>query len=167
MPDDPKWTGGTVYEDRRRVIVEATPEQVWEIITKIGGQTGWYYANWLWRLRGCIDRLIGGVGLRRGRRHPSNIQAGDALDFWRVALIKPQQQLLLKAEMKLPGEAYLGFKVKAVNDSQTEIEQVARFVPSGLFGIVYWKLLLPLHQVIFNGMIQAIAARTYARSTIA
>jgi len=110
-----------------------------------------------------IDRLIGGVGLRRGRRHPSDLQAGDALDFWRVALVKPVQQLLLKAEMKLPGEAYLGFQVRAASGSQTEVEQVARFVPSGLFGIMYWKLLLPLHKLIFSGMIRAIATKSMAR----
>lgn len=161
---DAAWAGGTVYEDRRSLIVDATPEQVWETIVAIGGQTGWYYANWLWRLRGLIDRLIGGVGLRRGRRHASDLQPGDALDFWRVALVKPVQQLLLKAEMKLPGEAYLGFHVRPVNTSQTEIEQVARFVPSGLFGIMYWKLLLPLHNIIFGGMIRAISAKSRGRA---
>lgn len=160
---DAAWAGGTVYEDRRSLIVNATPEQVWETIVTIGGENGWYYANWLWRLRGLIDRLIGGVGLRRGRRHPSDLQAGDALDFWRVALVKPVQQLLLKAEMKLPGEAYLGFQVRAAGGSQTEVEQVARFVPSGLFGIMYWKLLLPLHNLIFSGMIRAIATKSMAR----
>ncbi len=133
----------------------------------IGGQTGWYYANLLWQLRGLIDRLIGGVGLRRGRRHPSELQAGDALDFWRVALVKPAQQLLLKAEMKVPGEAYLGFQLQAAGDNQTEIEQVARFIPSGLFGILYWKLLLPLHKVIFNGMIHAIATNSRDRAIAA
>jgi uncharacterized protein YbjT (DUF2867 family) len=164
---DAAWAGGTIYEDRRSLIIDATPEQVWETIVTIGGQTGWYYANWLWRLRGSIDRLIGGVGLRRGRRHPSDLQPGDALDFWRVALVKPVQQLLLKAEMKLPGEAYLGFQVRPVNTSQTEIEQVARFVPSGLFGIMYWKLLLPLHNMIFGGMIRAISAKSRGRALAA
>jgi len=160
---DARWAGGTVYEDRRSLIVDAAPELVWETIVRIGGQSGWYYANWLWRLRGLLDRLIGGVGLRRGRRHPSDLQPGDALDFWRVALVKPVQQLLLKAEMKLPGEAYLGFQVRAAGGNQTEVEQIARFVPSGLFGIMYWKLLLPLHNVIFGGMIRAIATKSMAR----
>ncbi len=158
QPHDATWAGGTIYEDRRTLLVDATPAQLWQTISSIGGQTGWYYANWLWRLRGIMDRLIGGVGLRRGRRHPTDLQVGDALDFWRVALFKPAEQLLLRAEMKLPGEAYLGFKVRAVDARQTEIEQVARFVPSGLLGIMYWKALLPLHDVIFGGMIRAIAA---------
>jgi hypothetical protein len=167
QPHDAAWAGGTVYEDRRSLIVDATQDEVWETIVVIGGQTGWYYANWLWQLRGLIDGLIGGVGLRRGRRHPSDLQPGDALDFWRVALVKPVQQLLLKAEMKLPGEAYLGFYIRAVNARQTEIEQVARFVPSGLFGIMYWKLLLPLHKLIFGGMINAIAAKSRERAIAA
>lgn len=162
--DDADWAGGTVYEDRRSLIVDATPAQAWETIVTLGGQNGWYYANWLWKLRGLIDRLVGGVGLRRGRRHPSELQLGDALDFWRVALVKPAQELLLKAEMKLPGEAFLGFQVQAINASQTKIEQVARFVPSGLFGIMYWKLLVPLHQLIFGGMINAIAAKSRDRA---
>jgi len=167
QPHDATWAGGTVYEDRRSQLVDATAEQVWETIVSIGGQTGWYYANWLWRLRGAIDRLMGGVGLRRGRRHPSDLQVGDALDFWRVALVKPAEQLLLKSEMKLPGEAFLGFRLKAVDARQTEIEQVARFVPSGLFGIVYWKLLLPVHNVIFGGMIRAIAEKSRGREVTA
>jgi len=160
LPDDPAWAGGTVYTDRRRLTLEATPDDVWRVISSIGGQNGWYYANWLWRLRGALDRLIGGVGLRRGRRHPSDIQLGDALDFWRVALVKPKEQLLLKAEMKLPGEAFLGFYIRKIDSSKTEIEQVARFVPAGLFGIAYWKLLSPLHNLIFNGMINEIGKRS-------
>jgi uncharacterized protein YbjT (DUF2867 family) len=164
QPHDVAWAGGTVYEDRRTLIVDATLEQVWNTIASIGGQTGWYYLDWLWQLRGLIDRLIGGVGLRRGRRHPSQLQPGDALDFWRVGLAKPPYQLLLKAEMKLPGEAFLGFQVRAINASQTEIEQVARFVPTGLLGIMYWKLLLPLHKLIFHGLIRAIAAKSRDRA---
>jgi uncharacterized protein YbjT (DUF2867 family) len=167
QPHDAVWAGGTIYEDKRSLIVDATPEQVWETIVTIGGQTGWYYANWLWQLRGLIDRLIGGVGLRRGRRHPSHLQAGDALDFWRVALVKPVQQLLLRAEMKLPGEAFLGFQIRSVNTNQTELKQVAGFVPSGLSGILYWKLLFPLHSWIFGGMIRAIAARSRERAVAA
>jgi hypothetical protein len=167
QPYDAPWAGGSVYEDRRSLVIDATVEQVWETIVTIGGHTGWYYANWLWQLRGFIDRLIGGVGLRRGRRHPTELQVGDALDFWRVALVKPEQQLLLKAEMKLPGEAFLGFQVQAVNAKQTEIRQVARFVPSGLFGILYWNLLVPLHNSVFDGMIRAIAVKSRDRAVAA
>lgn len=160
QPHDAAWAGGTVYEDRRSIVVDAAPDKVWQTIVSIGGQNGWYYADWLWRLRGLIDRLIGGVGLRRGRRHPSEIQVGDALDFWRVTLIKPGHQLLLKAEMKLPGQAWLGFQVRPAQFNQSEIEQVARFIPSGLCGILYWHVLLPLHKLMFNGMIQAIATKS-------
>jgi uncharacterized protein YbjT (DUF2867 family) len=167
QPHDATWAGGTVYEDRRKLLIDASAEQVWETVVSIGGQTGWYYANWLWQLRGAIDRLMGGVGLRRGRRHPSDLQVGDALDSWRVALVKPSEQLLLKNEMKLPGKAFLGFRVQTVDAGQTEIEQVARFVPSGLLGIMYWKLLLPLHNVIFDGMIRAIAKRSRGREVTA
>lgn len=164
QPHDAAWAGGTVYEDRRSLIVDAAPEQVWETIVSIGGQTGWYYANWLWRLRGLIDRLIGGVGLRRGRRHPSQLQTGDALDFWRVVLVKPVQQLVLRADMKLPGVAFLEFQIEPVNANQTELKQVAGFVPSGLLGILYWKLLFPVHSWIFGGMLRAIAAKSRERA---
>lgn len=166
QPQDAPWAGGTVYEDCRRLVVDAKPDQVWETIMRIGGQSGWYYANWLWQLRGLIDRFAGGVGLRRGRRHPSELRVGDALDFWRVAQITPRQNLLLKAEMKLPGEAYLGFQTRLLDDGQTEIQQLARFVPAGLMGIMYWKMLVPLHNMIFAGLIRQIGSRTRARIAI-
>jgi hypothetical protein len=157
QPHDVSWAGGTIYQDRRTLQVDATPEQLWRTIVSIGGETGWYYGNWLWKLRGWFDRLIGGVGLRRGRRHPKELLPGDALDFWRVALIIPEQELLLKAEMKLPGEAYLCFRIRRLDSDKCELEQLARFVPTGLLGILYWKAVTPLHSLIFGGMIRSIA----------
>lgn len=154
--EDEHWAGGTVYYDTRRVIVQATPEEVWTPIIRIGGKTGYYYADWLWRLRGIVDKLIGGVGTRRGRRDPANVSVGDALDFWRVKDVAPEEHLVLVAEMKLPGEAVLEFKVRPVNDKETEIVQTAKFLPKGLLGILYWKLVTPLHNLVFEGMLRGI-----------
>jgi uncharacterized protein YbjT (DUF2867 family) len=121
-------------------------EKIW----KIGGETGWYYANWLWKLRGFIDKVFGGVGLRRGRTNMNNLQAGDTLDFWRVLFAnKDEMRLLLFAEMKLPGEAWLEFQVK-----DNRLIQTATFRPKGLFGRLYWYSVLPLHALIFKGLIK-------------
>jgi uncharacterized protein YbjT (DUF2867 family) len=155
---DPKWSGGTIYEDKRRIILEATPGEVWKPLVRIGGKTGWYYGNWLWSLRGIMDRLVGGVGLRRGRRHPSELRPGDALDFWRVVMLAKEQRLLLSAEMKLPGQAVLDFKITDLGDNKTELRQTARYLPRGLMGILYWYLVTPLHYFVFNGMLHGIAA---------
>lgn len=155
---DPRWSGGTVYEDRRRIVIHATPEEIWHPIVRLGGRTGWYYGNWLWRLRGLLDKLSGGVGLSRGRRHDSELLTGDAVDFWRVAAVEPDRQLLLSAEMRLPGQAALEFKLRQVGDGLTELEQIAHFVPSGLSGIIYWWLISPLHSLVFNGLLRGIAA---------
>jgi hypothetical protein len=112
----------------------------------------------LWKLRGLMDRLVGGVGLRRGRRHPSEIGVGDALDFWRVLEVDPPRRLLLVAEMKTPGEALLEFQIAAAGDNQVELKMLSRFLPRGLWGLIYWYGLYPLHQWIFYGMLQSIAA---------
>ena len=123
-------------------------------IWKIGGETGWYYANWLWKIRGFMDKVSGGVGLRRGRTHPDKIYNGDALDFWRVLLAdKENKRLLLFAEMKLPGEAWLEFKI----DENNILHQTATFRPRGLKGRLYWYSILPFHFFIFGGMIKGIA----------
>ena len=130
------------------------PKQVLKNIWKIGGTNGWYYGNWLWKIRGFLDKLIGGVGLRRGRTHPDKIFAGDALDFWRVLLAdKKGKRLLLFAEMKLPGEAWLEFKI----DENNVLHQTATFRPRGLRGRLYWYSIVPLHYFIFGGMIRNIA----------
>ncbi len=141
-----------VFEDRRTQKIkdtEATIDRIWSI----GGKTGWYYGNWMWRIRGFLDKLVGGVGLRRGRTHPDKINVGDALDFWRVLYADKQEgQLVLFAEMKLPGEAWLSFKV-----NNNEIEQKATFRPRGLWGRMYWYSVFPLHGLIFKGMLKRIS----------
>lgn len=155
---DPAWAGGTFLEDKRNAEVRADPSEVWPLIAGIGGTNGWYHADFLWRIRGLVDRLAGGVGLRRGRRHPSEIAAGDALDFWRVLRVREGEQLLLGAEMKLPGEATLEFRVRKAARGSV-ITQTARFRPRGLAGILYWYALLPFHGYIFGGMLKEIARR--------
>jgi len=146
---DVKWQALTEAE------IEPTLDSVW----RIGGQTGWYYANWLWKIRGFMDKLSGGVGLRRGRRSPTEINPGDALDFWRVIIADKQaRRLLLFAEMKLPGEAWLEFKIMK-KDNKPHLRQTATFRPQGLRGRLYWYSVLPFHYFIFNGMIRRLAGR--------
>lgn len=142
-----------VLKDYKQIKVK-NPEEVLERIWRIGGETGWYYGNWLWKIRGFLDKLWGGVGLRRGRTHPDKIFAGDALDFWRVLLAdKNAKRLLLFAEMKLPGEAWLEFKI----DENNILHQTATFRPRGLRGRLYWYSIVPFHYFIFGGMISNIA----------
>ena len=129
---------------------ESALRKIWAI----GGKTGWYYGNWLWEIRGFLDQLVGGVGMRRGRKSESEISAGEALDFWRVLLAnKGEKRLLLYAEMKLPGEAWLEFKI----DENNILTQTATFRPLGVLGRLYWYSVLPFHGLIFNGMIKNIA----------
>ncbi len=142
-----------VLKDEQKQKVD-NPKQVLENIWKIGGKNGWYYGNWLWKIRGFLDKLIGGVGLRRGRTHPDKIYPGDALDFWRVLLAdKKGRRLLLFAEMKLPGEAWLEFKI----DEDNVLHQTATFRPRGLKGRLYWYSIVPFHYFIFGGMIRNIS----------
>lgn len=141
-------TFGCFTDIKKRQI--KSPEKVLNNIWSIGGDTGWYYANWLWRLRGFFDKLMGGVGLRRGRTNPETINPGDALDFWRVLLAdQKKRRMLLFAEMKLPGEAWLEFKI----DEHNILHQKATFRPKGIMGRIYWYVMLPFHYFIFNGMI--------------
>lgn len=157
---DPAWAGGTVYEDKRRVVVTASREDLWQPLVKLGGRTGWYHATWLWRLRGLLDRILGGVGLGRGRRSVVELQCGDALDFWRVSSVEPCEKLSLIAEMKLPGMALLEFRIKSLGEGRTELTQIARFLPVGLGGILYWKAVTPLHDIVFDGMLRGIVRST-------
>jgi uncharacterized protein YbjT (DUF2867 family) len=157
---DAAYAGGTVLSLGYRVRLPATPAEVWEPITRIGGETGWYYGDTLWGLRGWIDRLLGGSGLRRGRRHPRDLHTGDALDFFRVLEMDPHRRLLLLAEMKMPGEATLEFRLTELPDGRTELAQIARFLPRGLWGLAYWYFLDPFHRRIYRGMLQNIAAAT-------
>lgn len=148
-------TTGQVF-DMRELSVSANAEEAFKPIMSIGGDTGWYYGNILWRLRGLLDLLIGGAGFRRGRRDPHLLRVGDVIDFWRVQEIIPHKKLLLYAEMKVPGEAWLEFNVEE-KDGKSLITQRATFIPSGLFGKLYWYMLFPIHIFIFRGMINGIS----------
>lgn len=153
------WGGvrfGSRLVDSRTTSVPVSAEAAFSPIRRIGGRTGWYYGNWLWSLRGFLDLLCGGIGVRRGRRDPEVLRVGDTLDFWRVEVYEPPRRLRLQAEMKVPGRAWLEFEV-AGNRRQSTIRQTAIFDPVGLFGIVYWYMLYPLHQFIFCGMLRNIA----------
>jgi hypothetical protein len=144
-------THGCFVDKRIRPILQ-NEEQVLNNIWSIGGERGWYYGNWLWGLRGFVDKLFGGVGLRRGRTNVTTIHIGDTLDFWRVlSADKINRRLLLYAEMKLPGEAWLEFHIK-----DNKLIQTATFRPKGLLGRLYWYLVLPFHYFVFNGMIKNI-----------
>jgi len=145
--------------ERRQQMVSTPPNVVFQMISSLGGQTGWLYLNWAWGLRGWIDRLVGGVGLRRGRRDPEVVRIGDAIDFWRVESVDPDKRLLLRAEMKLPGRAWLQFETHSYSGEQTRLVQTAFFAPKGLFGLAYWYLLYPIHRLIFAGMIRNLAQR--------
>lgn len=139
-------------KDRKAIPFDRPKEEVIKNIWTIGGERGWYYGNFLWKIRGFLDQLVGGVGLRRGRRSPTDLKAGDALDFWRVLLADEKTgRLLLYAEMKLPGEAWLEFKIKE-EDQQQVMYQTATFRPRGIWGRMYWYLLVPAHLVIFSRM---------------
>ena len=154
---------GMILEHRQR-LVAASPAAIYATFTGIGGERGWFYMNWTWELRGLLDRMIGGVGLRRGRRDPDHLRVGDALDFWRVEAVEPDQLLRLRAEMKVPGKAWLQFQVTPGEQGQTLLSQTAFFAPKGLLGWLYWYALYPLHQLIFSGLIDRIGQRAAARS---
>jgi len=159
------WAGirfGTRLMDSRTTHVDCSPERAFDPILRIGGRRGWYHVNWLWKFRGLIDLLVGGVGFRRGRRDPDNLVVGDALDFWRVEALEPGRMLRLWAEMKLPGRAWLEFEVKPDGNGGSTIHQTAVFDPVGLFGRLYWYGIYPLHSIVFRGMLRSIAAHAEA-----
>jgi len=158
VPGDPDWAGGTTFVDRRTVEIAALPDEVFRAVCRVGGGHGYYAADWLWRLRGFMDRIVGGPGLRRGRKHPETVRYGDALDFWRVTAVDPDRRLELRAEMKLPGIAELSFQIEPPTDDRAScrLTQTARFKPKGLWGLIYWSLVLPLHGIVFDGMLQGI-----------
>jgi len=161
----PEWTycgdvgygGGTILDCSYSVLIQASPEEVWQPIVRLGGRTGYYFGNYLWHLRGWLDRLLGGIGFRGGRRHPTELRVGDALDFWRVLEVNPPHRLLLLAEMKLPGEAVLDFHILPRGEDTVELRQTARFLPRGLAGLAYWYSLAPFHHWVYRGMLKAIA----------
>jgi uncharacterized protein YbjT (DUF2867 family) len=149
---------GLIVENRRRKVLAPAP-LVYQCFSGIGDTRGWYFATFLWQFRGLVDRLLGGVGLRRGRRHPDDLRVGDALDFWRVEAVLPNIMICLRAEMKLPGKAWLQFKCTPDIDGTTVLEQNAIFAPKGLLGLVYWYALYPIHRWIFNGLIEQISTK--------
>jgi len=156
MPGDPAWAGGAVFVDCRQATASASAQSAWMAVCSLGGQHGYFAANWLWRLRGIMDRLIGGPGLRRGRRSAQELRLGDALDFWRVTKIEAPRHLLLTAEMKLPGVATLSFDIEPHSDNQCTIVMTARFRSRGLLGIAYWYAVSPLHGIVFKGMLKGL-----------
>jgi hypothetical protein len=149
--------------ERRQRVVDAPPATVYAEFAALGGHKGWLAFNRLWRLRGAADRLLGGVGFRRGRRHPADLRVGDAVDFWRVEAVKPGHLVRLRAEMKVPGRAWLQFEAEPLEASRTRLVQTAYFAPRGLFGLVYWYLLYPIHGFIFSRLIRALAQGAAAR----
>lgn len=160
------WGGvcfGTRVVDSRTAEIARPPASAFAPIRRIGGATGWYYANFLWRLRGFVDLLVGGVGSRRGRRDPERLYPGETVDFWRVEAVEPDYRLRLFAEMKLPGRARLEFEVEG-DAASSRIRQTAIFDPVGLWSQLYWYALYPLHNLIFAGMLRNIvkAAQTEA-----
>ena len=161
LPTDPSWSGGTLYTDLREVVAEASIEQTWRAVEGIGGEHGWYSAMWMWRIRGLMDRAVGGVGLRRGRRDPDRLRVGDALDFWRVEERLPPHLLRLRAEMKLPGLAWLEFTLDEAPEG-THLRQRALFRPRGLFGHAYWWSVAPFHAFVFPPMIRGLAHQAEA-----
>jgi hypothetical protein len=154
---DASYSGGDILESGYRIVLEASPEEVWLPVVSIGGRKGWYAANVLWAFRGIADRLLGGIGLRQGRRDPERLCTGDALDFFRVLEVEEPRHLHLLAEMRLPGEASLEFSLVPLKEARTELRQLSRFVPRGLWGLVYWYVLYPFHRWIFRRMLLGIA----------
>jgi len=142
--------------EQRETTVKADPEQTFNVFSTLGGEVGWLYLNWAWRLRGILDRLLGGCGLRRGRRDPHHLRVGDAVDFWRVEAVKRPSLLRLRAEMLLPGDAWLQFETRSGQPGETALLQTAFFAPRGLAGFLYWYILYPLHSLVFSGLIQSI-----------
>lgn len=145
-----------LFIDRRQQMTTATPAAAFGSFSRLGGDRGWLYANWAWRARGIVDRLMGGVGLRRGRRDPEHVHVGDAVDFWRVEAVEPDRLLRLRAEMKVPGRAWLQFEAIPQSDRTTRVVQTAFFAPKGLFGVLYWYGLFPIHNLIFGGMVRRV-----------
>ncbi|WP_127497612.1 SDR family oxidoreductase [Actinoplanes solisilvae] len=157
LPSDPDWSGGSIYVDERSRAVKAPVESLWRVIEGVGGENGWYSFPLAWSVRGWLDRLVGGVGLRRGRRDSQHLLVGEALDWWRVEEIEPGKLLRLRAEMRVPGRAWLEMRASPDGNGGSVYRQRAIFLPRGLAGHAYWAAVLPFHGFIFNGMARNIA----------
>ena len=147
-----------MYVEKRQQLLNLSPQDVFRSYTGIGGERGWLYMDWSWAMRGWMDKAVGGVGLRRGRRHPDDIRAGESLDFWRVEEVKPDRMMRLRAEMKLPGKAWLQFESEP-KEGKTLLTVTAYFAPHGLFGFLYWYAMWPFHKFIFDGLTRQVASR--------
>jgi len=167
-PPSDKWTDEEgMRVDRRVVRIDASPDRCYQEISRQGGEEGWYAFDWLWEARGIMDRLVGGIGMRRGRRDPDELLPGDVVDFWRVEAVEPGRLLQLRAEMKLPGRAWLRFDLAPLEDGTTELRQTAFFEPKGLAGFLYWTAVTPLHALVFPSMARKIAQRAERRTASA
>jgi uncharacterized protein YbjT (DUF2867 family) len=149
---------GLMIEQRQKVIA-VPPEAVFRAYTGLGGERGWLYMDWAWVIRGWLDKLVGGVGLRRGRRHPDEIWAGESLDFWRVEALDPNRLMRLRAEMKVPGDAWLQFESLPQEDGKTLLRVIAYFDVHGMTGLLYWYAMFPFHKFIFDGLTNRLASR--------
>jgi hypothetical protein len=156
LPTDPDWAGGSLYTDVRSAQSTDDVSKVWARVESIGGANGYSTASWAWELRGLADKLVGGVGLRRGRRDPNHLVIGDAVDFWRVEELIPEKLLRLRAEMKMPGLAWLEFRLEA-NETGTKVTQIATYAPKGLLGHLYWWSVFPMHGIVFPSMLKSAA----------
>lgn len=150
MPQDPDWAGATIYQDIQEVTTSTSTDALFATVSGVGGKRGWYVASVLWTMRGWLDKVIGGVGMRRGRRHPDDLRVGDALDFFRVEAYEPTALLRLRAEMKVPGDAWLEWRITETPAGKTQLRQLARFHPRGIAGRAYWWVLLPIHKVMWK-----------------
>jgi uncharacterized protein YbjT (DUF2867 family) len=157
LPSDPDWSGGSIYVDERSREVDAPVEDLWRVIEGVGGDNGWYSFPLAWSVRGWLDRMVGGVGLRRGRRDRNHLQVGEALDWWRVEELCPNELLRLRAEMKVPGRAWLEMRAEPAGEGRSVYRQRALFVPRGLAGHAYWASVMPFHGIVFTGMARNIA----------
>jgi uncharacterized protein YbjT (DUF2867 family) len=160
-PSSLEFHEGLILEHRQR-LTPASPRQVFQVFTSLGGEKGWFYMDWIWRLRAWLDRLIGGVGMRRGRRHPLEVRTGDVVDFWRVEKVEDGRLLRLRAEMRMFGLGWLEFLAVPFDSGKTRLLMTAYYLPKGFFGILYWLFLKPVHAAIFSGLIRTICRRAEA-----
>ncbi|GAA3707425.1 SDR family oxidoreductase [Zhihengliuella alba] len=161
LPSDPDWAGRTVFTDLKEVRTSASPAALWRVVVAVGGETGWYSLPLAWRLRGLLDKVVGGVGLNRGRRSRADLRVGDVVDFWRVEALDPERLLRLRADMRVPGKAWLEFRIEP-DGHGCICRQRAVYFPRGLSGRLYWWALVPFHGTIFSGMARRITARAEA-----